>query len=172
VGGDRLEGGGAGLRELQRDREEGARGLQPGRAAQQHAGATALRFAQRALPETGGGEGRDRGRPAAAAHFQGDPAAERVAGDVRALDPVALALHMNSPREVRCRRLFAVGQRRRVAEPRHVDRVHLPLGLQQRDHRLPDTAGAAEAVQQQQRLAGGAHVGLSLVTARMRFLYP
>ncbi len=71
-----------------RAREGTARDLDPGRAAQQHPRAAARGFAERARPEAGGGEGRDRGRPAEAAHFQRHPAAERVAGDVRALDPV------------------------------------------------------------------------------------
>ena len=75
-------------------------------------------LAERARPEAGGGEGRDRGRPAEAAHFQRHPAAERVAGDVRPLDPVARALLVHRAGQVGGGRLDLGRQRRRVAEAR------------------------------------------------------
>ena len=107
-------------------------------------------------PEAGGGEGGDRGGPALAPHFQRDPGAEAVAGDVRALDPELVAAGPDRGGEVGGARLDPVGQRRRRAEARHVEHDHLALGLEQADDRLPDDAAAAEAVQEEERRALGA----------------
>ena len=85
-----------------------------------------------------------------------DPAAERVAGDVRALDPALLAGRVQRRGQVGGGRLDPVGQRRRRAEAGHVEHEHLALGLEQRQHRVPDRPRAAEPVEQQQRLAAAA----------------
>ena len=71
--------------------------------------------------------------------------------------------------EVGGARLDPVGKGRRRAEARHVEDDHLALGLEQPDDRLPDDAAAAEAVQEQQRLAprlGQCHSGREVFANR------
>ena len=72
---------------------------------------------------------------------------------MRALDAALLAGRVQRRRQIGGGWLDLVGQRRRRAEARHVEYEHLALSLQQRQHRVPDPAGAAEPVDQQQRLA-------------------
>ncbi len=112
-------------------------------------------LADRRAPETGGGDRRHRGGPARPPHLQRDPAAERVAGDVRALDPQLARSARAAPppgwrRSARPRPAAAAS----APKPGRSSANDLALGFEQAEHRVPDRLRAAEAVEQQQRLAG------------------
>lgn len=105
-------------------------------------------------PEPGGGEGRHRPYELLAPQLQGQQPAERVARDVRPLDAQLLTERAqrrhDRPQVVR----DALGQRRGLAEAGQVDGDDVALGGQEVEHRVPRLAVVADAVQQEQRIAG------------------
>ena len=88
-------------------------------------------------------------RAAGQRELERHPAAERVAGDVRALEAeLADELRRSTRAQVGGRRRR---DGRRAAEARHVDARSLALGGEPVDHRVPHVAVGAERVQEHER---------------------
>ena len=116
---------------------------------------------QRLLPQP---RGRDRGHrpcPARQRELERHPAAERVAGHVRAVEA---ELGVDRAGEVGGR---GGRGRRRLAEPGHVDREHLALLREPLDHRVPHVAVGAERVQEHERFTAAGAGEVDQVVARI-----
>ena len=147
---------------------EGAAGDPPQRAAPQERGdhrpGQVAEGAQRTedgqrvrelpgLPEPGGGQRRGRRHAAGGGEFEGEQAAERVAGHVRLVQPVRGEEGGHDRHGVRHVENIHL---RRAAEPGQVHGDHVVALGEAVDHRRPGLPAVADPVQQDQRRTGAA----------------
>ena len=114
------------------------------------------RFGQ--VAEAGRGEGGGRGDVAAARELERDDAAERVAGDVRALQARAVDERRDRVGEL-LDAARPVRDRRRAAEARQVHAPDVALGREEVDHRRPRRPVHADAREQHAAPARGRREG-------------
>ena len=107
-------------------------------------------------PEADRGQAGGRGDGAPPGELEGQPATERVARDVRAVQALLGEPALQVRREALGARVGGLG--RGAAEAREVDRDDAALARQGPDHRIPHAAVAAGAVQQHERRSGAVGV--------------
>ena len=85
--------------------------------------------------------------------LEGEPAAERVADEVRGLEARGVEVALEPVDEALESGRRAVGERRPAAVPEQRDGEDVVVGPQRGHDRLPDLRNAGEAVDDDQRLA-------------------
>src|ERR671917_2182455 len=106
--------------------------------------------------KAGRGDRGYRASTAAAGELERDPAAERVAREVGAVEAGAPHLVLDGVGERFGSGGDGRGEWRRAPEARQVHRNHVEALLQARQHRPPAAPGVADAVDEHERLAGAA----------------
>ena len=134
------------------------RAAAPGRSARASSARGRALGQQRLRPQPGGRDRRHRAGVAGERELERHPAAERVARDVRPVEPSASACAWMRARASVARASTGASPRSGgdVAEARHVDRDHVALGGEPVEHRVPHVAVGAERVDEHERRAAPA----------------